>query len=210
MTTNAQNIFDSKALEYDQWFEKNRNIYLSELEAIKVFMPGKGKGIEIGVGTGRFASQTGIKYGIDPSGAMSSLARKRGIQVTTGYAEDLPFSDESFDFAIMVTVDCFLNDLKKAYREANRILTKEGRIIIGMLHRDGAIAQKYMNKKESGVYQNANFHTVNETIDVLKACGFSHFNTCQTLFSMNPEGVETPKPGHDQGSFVAIEAIKSA
>jgi len=110
----------------------------------------------------------------------------------------------------MVTVDCFLNYLKKAYREANRILTKEGRIIIGMLHKDGPIAQKYMNKKEIGVYQNANFHTVNETIDLLKASGFSYFNTCQTLFSMNPEGVETPKPAHDQGSFVAIEAIKSA
>lgn len=209
MDSENTNPFDPIALEYDQWFDDNPNIYLSELEAIKVFMPNKGKGIEIGVGTGRFAAQLGIKHGIEPSESMSSLAKKRGIEVASGYAEDLPLGDESFDFAIMVTIDCFVNDLKKVFQEAYRILSKGGTLIIGTLHQDGAIAQKYLSMEDNGVYKNAHLNSVNDTIALLNSCGFTGFETCQTLFSMNPEMVETPIAGHDKGSFVSIKAIKS-
>ena len=55
MNSSSENIFDTIAEKYDRWFDKNRNTYLSELEAVKYFLPAKGKGVEIGVGTGRFA-----------------------------------------------------------------------------------------------------------------------------------------------------------
>jgi hypothetical protein len=40
---------------YDDWFERHRAAYLSELLAIRALLPWEGRGLEIGVGTGRFA-----------------------------------------------------------------------------------------------------------------------------------------------------------
>ena len=55
--------FEKYTQEYDEWFIKNKNQYLSELNSIKNLIPKNKKGIEIGVGSGRFASPLGIKYG---------------------------------------------------------------------------------------------------------------------------------------------------
>jgi len=70
-------------------------VYLSELEAVRSMLPVDGTGIEIGVGTGRFAAPLGIKLGLEPSKSMASLARQRGIEVVEGEAEALPFEDGS-------------------------------------------------------------------------------------------------------------------
>jgi ubiquinone/menaquinone biosynthesis C-methylase UbiE len=209
MSTKTINPFDSIAKEYDQWFDDNLNIFHSELEAVRNFLPKQGRGIEIGVGTGRFAKELGIEYGIEPSEAMAMFARDRGIKVTIANAENLPYDDESFDYAIMVAVDPFVEDIEKVYREIFRILEKGGKLIVGTLHKDGEIAQKYSVMTDNGVYKNALFHSVSETLQQLKSNGFTKFNTCQTLANQQPEKVEMPIAGHDKGSFVAIEAVKT-
>lgn len=208
MNTTVTNPFDPIAREYDQWFDDNKFTFLSELEAIRFFTPSVGKGLEIGVGTGRFAAELGIKYGIEPSENMAKFAIQRGIEVETGNAENLPYEDNSFDFAIMVAVDPFVNDIVKVYSEIFRVLKKGSNLVVGTLHRDGEVAQKYMDMKDNEVYKNAKFHTVPETIRQLEMTGFSEFETCQTLFSMRPDKLEMPVPGHDKGSFIAINAIK--
>lgn len=183
MSTITINPFDPIAKEYDQWFDENIATFLSELGAIKFFLPKQGKGIEIGVGTGRFAKELGVEYGLEPSEAMAMFARERGIKVTIAHAENLPYDDESFDYAIMVTVDPFVVDIKKVYGEIFRILKKDGKLIVGTLHKDGEIAQKYLGMTDSGVYKNARFHSVSETLQQLKSNGFARINTCQTLIS---------------------------
>lgn len=120
--------FDEAAAEYDAWFEKHRDLYLAELEAVRGFIPASGSGMEIGVGTGRFAVPLGIPIGVEPSPRMAELARQRGIEVFEGMAETLPFADCSFDFAVMVTVVCFLNNVAQAFREACRILNPTGHL----------------------------------------------------------------------------------
>jgi SAM-dependent methyltransferase len=100
--------FEKNVAKYDAWFEKNREIFSAELEAIKGFIPSFGKGVEIGVGTGRFAASLGITIGVEPSPGMAELARQRGVEVIEGVAEVLPFAEETFNFILMVTVDCFL------------------------------------------------------------------------------------------------------
>lgn len=209
MIITKSNLFDPIAKEYDQWFDENTNTFLSELEAMKYFLPKQGNGIEIGVGTGRFAMELGIKYGIEPSEAMAAIAKQRGIDVTIGNAENLPYDNESFDYAIMVAVDPFVEDIEKVYREIFRILKPGAKLIIGTLHKEGAVTQKYMGMTDCEVYKSAQFHTIPETIEQLKSGGFSAFNTCQSLFSIHPAIIETPIQGHDKGSFVAIEAIKA-
>jgi len=59
------NIFDRYYKRYDNWYEKNKFAYLSELKTVRKVLPRKGKGLEIGVGTGRFAAALGISTGID-------------------------------------------------------------------------------------------------------------------------------------------------
>ncbi len=59
--------FDDQISEYDDWFEKYPDLYLAELEAVRGFIPASGSGVEIGVGTGRFAVPLGISVGVEPS-----------------------------------------------------------------------------------------------------------------------------------------------
>lgn len=204
----TKNPFDEGVREYDQWFDDPPKTFLSELAAFRQFVPAQGKGIEIGVGTGRFANELGIKHGLEPSEKMAQFAKSRGIEVEIGVAEDLPYEDDSFDFVIMVAVDTFVQDIRKTYSEVSRILKPGGKLIVGTLHKMGAVAQKYMSMTDSEVYKNAEFHTVEETKDQLSAAGFSGLKTCQILFDMHPDQIEVPIPGYDKGSFVAIEAVK--
>lgn len=208
MNTTTINPFDPITREYDQWFDDNKFTFLSELDAVRYFTPAIGKGVEIGVGTGRFASELGIKHGIEPSQSMAVFAKQRGIEVITGNAENLPYKNNDFDFAIMIAVDPFVQDIVKVYNEIFRVLCEGGSLIVGTLHRDGDVAQKYMGMTDNEVYKSAKFHTITETISQLGMAGFSGFETCQTLFSIQPDKIEIPVPGYDKGSFVAINAIK--
>ena len=70
-----RNIFGRYYKRYDAWYDKSQFAYISESEAIRKVLPKKGKGLEIGVGTGRFASKLGISYGVDPSPKMITLAK---------------------------------------------------------------------------------------------------------------------------------------
>lgn len=44
-------MFDKFALEYDKWFDENKEIYQSELLALKETIPTNRKGLEVGIGT---------------------------------------------------------------------------------------------------------------------------------------------------------------
>ena len=50
-------------------------------------MPKVSCGIEMGVGTGRFAVPLGIRWGMDPSIRMVKMAKARGLQVVAARAE---------------------------------------------------------------------------------------------------------------------------
>ena len=52
-------VFDQRAEEYDRWFDEHPAIYLSELNALRMAAC-HGIGLEMGVGTGRFAMPLGV------------------------------------------------------------------------------------------------------------------------------------------------------
>lgn len=203
-------VFDVKSIEYDEWFERNRAVYESELAAIKKMLP-KGKGLEIGAGSGRFAAPLGIEYGIEPSKAMRMKATARGIKVIAAVAEALPFADAEFEFCLMVTTVCFLEDIDLSFSEAWRVIKSGGAFIVGFVDRDSPIGRKYLERKQSSAfYKDATFYTVSELIRHLSRAGFGGFKFCQTLFSPLDE-IRHPEPieeGHGRGSFVVIRAIK--
>jgi len=71
--------FEAHSQRYEAWFETHEAAYLSELLALRPFVPWEGRGIEIGVGSGRFAAPLGVPMGVDPSPAMLVHAAARGI-----------------------------------------------------------------------------------------------------------------------------------
>ena len=72
MPGNNIQIFEESAQEYDAWFERQRPVYASELLALKRFIAPAGLGLEIGVGTGRFAVPLGLQVGVEPAAAMAA------------------------------------------------------------------------------------------------------------------------------------------
>ena len=203
--------FDENARAYDDWFETHKSLYASELEAIRTLIPEAGRGIEIGVGTGRFAGPLGIKVGIEPSPAMRAIARKRGIDAINGVAEKLPVESETFDYALFVTTLCFLESLHQAFSEVFRILKPNGIVVIGFIEKESALGKLYQRRKaDSQYYGEASFHAVAEVIRVLELTGFGDLSFSQTLFSEKDEagGVQAVKAGYGEGSFVVVRAIK--
>jgi len=201
--------FDRQTPEYDAWFEKNNDCYQAELEALHAFIPATGQGVEIGVGTGRFAAPLGISVGVEPALRMAELARQRGITVLEGVAEALPFADDSFDFAVMVTVVCFLDDLDRAFREACRILKPHGTLVIGFIDRESELGQHYSRKKkQSRFYRDAIFYSASELEALLTKAGFSGFVYRQTLVPGDTNDL-TAREGHGSGGFVVMQAHKA-
>ncbi len=200
--------FDTCTGEYDAWFDRHDDLYQAELAALKSLLPASGKGVEIGVGTGRFALPLGISIGVEPAPGMAEAARRRGVEVYEGVAEALPFDDGSFDFALMVTVVCFLDDVAGAFREAWRILRPGGVIVVGFIDRESELGHRYGHKKKRSVfYRDATFFSVSELVAILYQAGFKDFSYRQTLFSEEPSGV-TVHEGYGDGSFVVIRAQK--
>lgn len=202
------NVFNDFTDEYEQWFRDNEKIFQSELDAIKSVLPDSGKGVEIGVGSGLFSSNLDIKNGIEPSENMALKAEERGIEVVRACAESIPLEDESFDFALMVTVDCFVENLAKALSEAHRIIKNSGVLIIAFIDKDTPLGKIYeKNKKDSRFYKGANFNSASKIEAILKKTGFNIKRKKQTVYSF--ENIVHPvKNGTGQGVFAVIEAEK--
>jgi ubiquinone/menaquinone biosynthesis C-methylase UbiE len=207
--TDTSTAFDQNTLEYDQWFEKHSAVYKSEIMAIQQAILQNKKGIEIGVGTGRFAEPLNIKFGVEPSENMARIAEQRGITVYRAYAENLPIDNATFDFVLMVTTVCFLSDIPESFSEVHRILKPNGKIILGIIDKNSELGKKYEKEKSSNkFYQDAHFHSTEELTALLQQSGFENFQYWQTLTSLKENEIEKPIKGYGQGSFVVIKANK--
>jgi len=200
--------FENYTQRYEEWFERHIYVYESELNALRKLLP-PGKGIEIGVGSGRFAAPLGIKFGVEPSVKMARLAREKGIEVIMGIAEALPIKDYTFDFALMVTTVCFLDDIHMAFDEVKRILRPGGYLLVGFVDRESKIGRKYeIHKEESVFYSIAKFYSTSEVLGYLNKADFIEIEIVQTLFKdlKDIQASEPVKSGCGEGSFVVIRA----
>jgi SAM-dependent methyltransferase len=203
--------FEKHTARYEAWFEIHQFAYQSELLAVRKLLPVDGRGLEIGVGSGKFAEPLGITLGIEPSPKMSRLAQQRKISVVQGVAEMLPFHDAQFDYAVMITAICFLDDINASMNEACRILKPAGTFIIGFVDRESSLGLTYQRHQHENVfYKDANFFSVDEIVSFLIKAGFVEFNFKQTIFHSlnNITDVESVKDGYGEGAFVVIKALK--
>ena len=203
--------FEKYSNKYEDWFEDNKYAYQSEINAIKDILPVFKSGIEIGVGSGKFALPFNIKLGIEPSAEMRRLAESRGITVLDGIAENLPLENEKFDLVLMVTTLCFLEDAKKAFSEVYRILKPEGYFINGFVDKNSKIGKIYQKYKDRSIfYKEAVFFSTKEVVKLIDEAGFRKIEFRQTIFSPLDKinKVNIVKKGYGEGSFIVIRAHK--
>lgn len=166
-TSIQKEYFSENFVRYDQWYEKHTKEYEDQIEFIRPLIP-SGKGIEIGVGTGRFASSLMIEYGVDSVKEMVSKSKERGINAVLADASSLPFPDKFFDFTFSIVTICFLDEPMLALRESKRVA---GQVISVILDRDCEYIQNIIRHRE-GFYRYATFYTEKELVDLYEKAGF--------------------------------------
>lgn len=207
-----QNPFETHYCEYDAWFANYDKTYQSELLAVQELLPERGDWVEIGVGSGRFASRLGIKTGVEPADGIATLAKERGVTVLKGRAEALPLDDESVDAAFLITTLCFVDELDRTFIEAFRVLRPGGAVIVAFIPKDSQFGELYKRIADKDrFYKRATFYTKEEVFKAMTGAGFLIDRTVQTLTGL-PErandAVEAPIEGHDKGSFIVVRAYK--
>lgn len=201
--------FDQAAHEYDEWFDTHKFAYESELNAIRPFIPEHGLGLEIGAGTGRFSVPFSISIGIEPSEVMAGIASSRGITVHHEKAENLPFCEDHFDFVLMTTTLCFLDDPVIVLQKIHKTLKPKGTLIIGFIDKDSSLGKKYESFKENDpIYRFARFYSTKDVIELLESNEFEILDIYQTIFQ-DPDKLDKVEPfteGYGNGSFVVINS----
>ena len=205
-------IFHEQAEEYDRWFD-NSMLFAIELAAIRdlTVIPGR-PGLEIGVGSGRFAEKLNIDFGIDPALAPLLLARKRQIDVCRAIGESLPLANRSMAAIYLLFVLCFLTEPLRVFREIRRCLEIGGHLIMGMVPGDSPWGRELRRKKENNhpFYRYAEFYEVDEVRGWLAETGFEIAEIRSSLFQ--PPGqiksMEQSRPGLEKKAGFVVLAAK--
>lgn len=172
-------VFDfNDARAYDRWLGRDGNQRIIDLEnrlLVSMVRPKFGdRLVDIGCGAGSSLKPflgRGIQLtGVDPSPYMLDLAKKtvgHRVDFHQALAEDLPFDDNSFDYAVFCLSLEFTEDPKKALEEACRV-AKDG-VFVGILNKYAWIA---MERRIRGiftptVYNRARFFSVGEIRSLL-------------------------------------------
>jgi len=226
ITPQSVSAFKTDAKDFDFWFSKNKNIFEAEFLAEKELFPGPENAVSIGVGSGLFASRLGIAKGVEPSEDMAALARKRGIDVKIGTAENIPFEDETFTTVLLSTVLSYCDNPLKALQEAFRILRKGGQIVVSFLPREGSYTMFYDLARIQGEFDpertpeypyplkfiaGSTWRSIEHIKKLLHQAGFTDLEYAQTLTKhprYSNEDIEKPSKGYKKGDFVVIKAKK--
>ena len=229
-------VFDEHAAQYDAWFMDNLNILTSEVLLVSAILGQPGRTVSIGCGSGLFEDLLrrhhgiDIREGIEPSEAMAAIARKRGMTVIPGAAEQLPCPDAAYDTVMLNGSPSYIDDLSAAFREAHRVLRPGGHLVVVDVPAESSYALLYKLAAALGSWDHpvlrdvrpatpypvefaaaAHWRTTGEKVAMLKAAGFAGFEYMQTL-TRHPlhsdETAEEPSQGFDRGDYVAIRAHK--
>ncbi len=126
---NNNAIYNTIGQTYDATRKADPEIVEQLMQLINIIP--NGKYLDIGCGSGNYTgalTHNGLMFeGIDISAEMLNKAKTKyqTIKFTQGSATNLPFHKETFDGAICILATHHINDNKKAFQEAFRVLKKE-------------------------------------------------------------------------------------
>ena len=108
--------------------------YIADLKMIQRYKP-SGNFLDVGTNMGFFLRQAQNRgwnlYGVEPSPALSEMARKFfGLNVKTSFLEDAGFASSFFDIVAMTDVFEHIASPGKLLREAHRIIKPDGILFI--------------------------------------------------------------------------------
>lgn len=229
--------FDDLAETYDAWFLDNQAILGSEVLLLKRFLDEPGVALSVGCGTGLFEwilrEEHGIavRHGVEPSADMARIAQKRGLEVRSGSAEEVPYADGTFDTAILNGIPGYVADLERAFAEAFRVLRPGGHVLVLDVPAESGFGLLYQLAAEKGSWDDpalqglaparpypvelaaaARWRTTAEKAELLRRVGFEALEFAQTL-TTHPrhanDAVEEPVPGFERGGYVAIRGRRA-
>jgi len=212
----SSRVFDLYAEEYDKWFDSPAGRVLLEVEikAVRLLMRGLKKPfLEIGVGTGRFAEELEIDFGIDPSPRVVEVAKRRGVKVVLAEGENLPFKKDTLGAVFILFTLCFVENALKVLEEAKRVLKLNGMVIAGIINKDSKWGKLYLKKKKEGhpIYSHARFYNPEEIKQLLTQCGLrlkSYSSTLLQHLSENPYKESANDKLLPEAGFVCISGEK--
>lgn len=183
-TTKVKKTFDENSERYENWFSKNvgKLIKKTEIRAVEKLIP-NGRGLEVGVGSGIFASELGVDYGIDPSEKLLRMAQSKGVKTVLGIGEKLPFKNHSFDYLLLMFTLSFLTNPSEAFQESNRVLKDNGKFIVCFIPKESPWGKFYQEKKAQNheFYKHSQFHKISGVEKLLKKSGFRKTKSVSTL-----------------------------
>jgi len=169
---------DAKA--YEDWFGHPEHRQIAERESglmIDMLKPSSGDSVlDIGCGTGAnllYLLELGVQAtGLDPSPYMLDIASQNlgnRADFHRGYAEDLPFDDNSFNYATFMTTLEFVENPQKAIEEACRVA--KDRIFLGVLNKYAlkGIMRRVTGMFSSSIYNRAVFFSVWELKQMIRS-----------------------------------------
>ncbi len=200
-------VFDALANRYDEWYERpfGRSAFEAEVACLRRILPPFRQALEVGVGTGRFASALGVELGLDPSRRELLIARTRGIEPVQGVGEALPFRAGSFDLVLMVVTLCFVDDPARVIRETARVLRPGGSLVLGLILKESPWADFYLQKARQGhpIYRLARFYAYPEVTAWLKAAGLTVRQVASTLLE-EPQDIAPVRSAETRDGFWAL------
>lgn len=167
-------VFDfNDAVAYEQWLNKDGNQRIVALEnrlLVEMLHPRFGERLlDIGCGAGASLMPflgKGIQLtGVDPSPYMLDVAKKKighRVDFHRAFAEDLPFEDNSFDYATLCLSLEFAQDPRKALAEACRV-AKDG-VFVGTLNKYAfkSFQRRIHGIFKTSIYNHARFFSIGE------------------------------------------------
>ncbi len=211
-------MFDREAARYDGWFESEREqaLFESEVHCLRHLSAGLPRPwLEVGVGTGRFAQALGINVGVDPAPGALRYAEKRGVKVLPALGQALPFGDGEFGAAFAIVTLCFAGDPAGLLREARRVVSEDGGVVLGIVPAESPWGRFYRQKAAAGhlFYSEAKFFTLAELKGLARGAGLRPERSASTLFQVpgrDSYQVEPPREGEDENAgFVAMLCLRA-
>lgn len=170
---------------YGAWFrsELGKRVWPDERRALDRAM-GQVAGrsvLDVGAGENRLARELSSRgarvVALDRSEAMLRAGRYSGEgphpDPVRGDALELPFSNESFDVVVAVTVLCFVQREADVAHELARVTKPGGRVVLGELGRwsTWALARRLRAWLKGGLWSTARFRTASGLRKILSSAG---------------------------------------